>query len=56
MPVLFIDPGRFRIQFALDVPDLQPDGAGGLSGGWTEAAAFQGLLEPVTVRARFAGE
>lgn len=56
MPVLFIDPGRFRIQFALDLPDLRPDGAGGLTGGWTEAATFQGLLEPVTARPRFAGE
>lgn len=56
MPVLFIDPGRFRTPLALDIPDLAPDGAGGLTGGWAEAAAFHGLVEPVTAGPRFTGD
>lgn len=56
MPVLFIDPGRFRSPLALDVPDLEPDGAGGQVGGWSEAASFHGLVEPVAARPRFAGD
>lgn len=56
MTVFFIDPGRFRAPLALDVPDLEPDGAGGLTGGWTETASFYGRVEPVAAGPRFAGD
>ena len=56
MTVFFIDPGRFRAPLALDVADLEPDGAGGLTGGWTETASFYGRVEPVAAGPRFAGD
>ncbi|PHP68355.1 head-tail adaptor protein [Zhengella mangrovi] len=56
MPVLFVDPGRFRTYLVLEAPDLEPDGEGGLTGGWSETAGIYALVEPVSAARRFAGD
>ncbi len=43
----FIDPGRFRVELALEQANAVPDGLGGNSEEWAEIATVMALVEPV---------
>lgn len=50
---LAIDPGRLRAEFALEAMTPVPDGAGGFTESWSEAAVVFVHVEPVAARDRF---
>jgi SPP1 family predicted phage head-tail adaptor len=43
----FIDPGRLRVELALEQAAAVPDGLGGNSETWSEIATVMALVEPV---------
>lgn len=53
MRLVTIDPGRLRIELALQAPAQAPDGAGGFSESWTEIALVFAEIEPLAARDRF---
>ena len=53
MPILTIDPGRLRVELALEEATQAPDGAGGFTESWTEVALVFAEVEPLAARDRF---
>lgn len=53
MRVLTIDPGRLRVELALQEATQTPDGAGGFTESWTEVALVFAGIEPLAARDRF---
>jgi SPP1 family predicted phage head-tail adaptor len=53
MQALFIDPGRFRSELALEACLRAADGIGGYVESWTEIATMFGMIEPVSARSVF---
>jgi SPP1 family predicted phage head-tail adaptor len=53
MQALFIDPGRFRNELALEACVPVADGIGGYVESWAEIATMFGMIEPVSARSAF---
>lgn len=53
MQALFIDPGRFRSELALEACAPIEDGIGGYAESWTETATLFGMIEPVSAGSMF---
>ena len=49
---LFIDPGRFSTELALEAATLVADGMGGHVEQWNEIATVMAQVEPVSARSR----
>lgn len=56
MAMVFIDPGSLRTVLALEAPQSTPDGLGGRSESWVEAATLSGHLEPIAAESRFGAD
>lgn len=53
MQALFIDPGRFRSELALEACVPVADGIGGYAESWTEITTMFGMVEPVSAGSAF---
>lgn len=49
---LFIDPGRFSTEFALETAERVPDGMGGHVEQWNEVGSVMARIEPISARSR----
>ena len=56
MAVLFIDPGRLRTEIALEACAREPDGLGGFTETWVEAATLFACIEPITADSAFGAD
>jgi SPP1 family predicted phage head-tail adaptor len=56
MAVLFIDPGELRTEIVLEACATVPDGFGGFSEVWTEAATLFARIEPVSAASVFGAD
>lgn len=53
MQAIFIDPGAFRTELALEQAVLTPDGSGGHVEAWSELGLVFARVEPVSAASRF---
>ena len=56
MATLFVEPGALRCELSLQACTMVPDGIGGFSEEWTEAATVFGRIEPVAADSRFGAD
>lgn len=56
MRASFLDPGLLRTELVLEQAGLAPDGLGGHTESWSEAATVFGHVEPLAARSRFGAD
>ncbi|WP_274629676.1 phage head closure protein [Arvimicrobium flavum] len=56
MRMAFLDPGLLRTELVLEEATLAPDGQGGHTESWSEAATVFALVEPVSATSVFGAD